>query len=297
MFVLLPTFDQATAGFITTYMMTCSIPWLCGEILNPVNRLPDNTKRYSFTILLFLANFGIFIGYVVVASESSDSNSQDLMIAMVIVIPLVLSVGFMENLSGIYFEILQKRNLVMILVSCSKFMTIVLTFIMIYGAFGGLRTLLHTGPSTTNIALLERDITLFNSLPFGGNCSYEHPIVIAVISIITSYVCYKFSYYACRTALQWQSFSIPLVLSTICVPIFVGFFFEPDTFYSKVQNCSIISNDWDFHIEQGNTANQRLLIAFIIITILCFLLMTPHIWREGVKIELVEKYVHTVFVN
>ena len=286
-FVLLPTFDQTTAGIITIYM-TCSIPWLLGEILNP-KKYPIRITYIIFTTVLFFLSYAIFIRYVDVASGSLVFNSRRLMLVIVILIPFFLSVGFWENSSGIHFEILQKRNIVMIWVSFSKLITTVLTFFVIYGAFGGFRTLTSTRPSTTRIGLLERDIIIFNSLPFGGDCSCGHPFAIAVISITTSYVCYKCSYYVCRTALQIQSFSFPLVLSIISVPVFVCLYLEPDTFYSKLQNCSIVSKDWDFNIEQGNTTHQDLLITFSVFTILCFFCMRCYIWREGVKIELVEK--------
>ena len=292
MFVLLPTFDQATAGIITIYM-TCSIPWLLGEILNPDNRWSNNKKRWIIyiipTIVLFLASVSIFTRYIYVTPSAAPSGLRSLPLVIVVLIPFFLSVGFWENLSGIYFELLQKRNAVMSCISGLKLIITILSFLLIYGAFGGLRTLFPSGPSPTTLALLERDIRLFNTLPFGGDCSSGHPFLIATINILSSYVCYKSSYYTCRTALQWQSFSLPLVSSIILVPVFVGLYLEPDTFYTKCQNCSIISEDWDFNIEQGNNANQGLLIAFYVITIICFLLMTPYIWREGVKIELVEK--------
>lgn len=113
----------------------------------------------------------------------------------------LLSIGFWENLSGFHFERLNERPLLMMLLSLIKFIIMFVTFLLTFLVMGGIDgvSVLFNGISNATITLLDKNILLVNTLPFGGKCSFLDPMMTGLTSLLLSYGCYKSSYYACRT--------------------------------------------------------------------------------------------------
>lgn len=115
-------------------------------------------------------------------------------------------------------------------------------------------------------------------------------MMTGLTSLLLSYGCYKSSYYACRTYLQYQSFSMPLIINIFAVPLIVHFTFNSDIFYANIYDCSIISKEWDFSVDKGITTSEILIIVCGVLTFCQILLLTTYIWRSGLRIAKLEKY-------
>lgn len=220
-------------------------------------------------------------------------------------ITLLLSIGFWENLSGFHFERLDKRPLLMMLLSLIKFIIICATFLLTFLVMGGNEgvSVLFNGISNATITLLDQNIILVNTLPFSGDCFTLDPMMTGLTSLLLSYGCYKSSYYACRTYLQYQSFSMPLIINIFAVPLIVHYTFKCYIFDAKIHDCSIISKEWDLITDKGITTSKILIISCGVLTFCQVLHMTTYIWRSGLRIAKLEKYTdlnksnHTVVVT
>lgn len=248
----------------------------------------------SISLGLYALTLGllIFLLYLVSTKENEALPAKTLGITASML--LLLSVGFWENLSGFHIERLDKRTLLMILLSLIKliimFVTLLFTF-LVMGGFDGV-SVLFNGISNAKITLLDKNILLVNTLPFSGDCSFLQPMMTSLTSLLASYGCYKLSYYACRTYLQYQSFSLPLIMNLLAMPVAVYFIIDPDKCYANIYSCSIISKEWDFIVDKGNTSGETLIMILVcgVLTFCQVLLLTTYIWRSGLRIAKLEKY-------
>lgn len=294
-FVILPTYDQATASIIAV-LMTTFTPLILNGLKNPYFRFQKyfchevmhNMFRLLFGGLLLLI-FGLLVALVVITHTYENTASYQ--IAITVAVILFLSIGSWENLSGFYIEKLSKRTKKMVVLSILKLFTHFSSFIIIVGVMGGIEgfTVLINGLPSAKLTMFDKSILLVNNFPLEVDCSLYHPFLIAVISLAASYACYKFSYYACRTYLQIWGFALPLMLNTFLLPFIIWQTFKPDSLFSKFENCSIISNAWDFSVVQENSNSLQLIIACGCLTFICILLLTTYIWRHGHRIAKLEK--------
>lgn len=290
--------------------MTMSTPTLLNGIINPYfccpNKLCSNrmqiTSRvisfglYLFTFILLL----IFVGEISTKGNGISPYNTTVITAF---ITFLLSIGFWENLSGFHFERFDKRPLLMMLLSLIKFIIMFVTLLLIFLVIGGTDgvSVLFNGISNATITLLDQNILLVNTLPFNGDCFTLDPMMIGLTSLLLSYGCYKSSYHACRTYLQYQSFSMPLIINISAVPLIVHFTFKWDIFYANIHDCSIISKEWDFIADKGITTIKVLIISCGVLTLCQVLHLTTYIWRSGLRIAKLEKYTnlnksnHTTF--
>lgn len=279
--------------------MTTFTPLILNGLINPYFRFQKYFRNRQVVLrnifrLIFLALlisiFFLLGAFVIITHTYENTASYQNAIAVAIVISF-LSMGSWENLSGFYIEKLNKRTKKMAFLSVFKFLTHCFSFITIVGVMGGLEglTVLINGLPSAKLTMFDKSILLVNNFPFGVDCSLYHPFLIAVISIATSYACYKFSYYACRTNLQIWGFALPLMLNIFLFPFIIWQTFKPDSLFSKFENCSIISNAWDSSVVQENSNSRNLIIACGSLTFLCILLLTTYIWRHGHRIAKLEK--------
>lgn len=279
--------------------MTISTPTLLNGIINPYFCCPQrvrpnwmqNMSRISSFILYFLT-FVLLLIFVYEISTKGNGVSSDNMLVITAFMTFLLSIGFWENLSGFHFERLNERPLLMMLLSLIKFIIMFVTFLLTFLVMGGIDgvSVLFNGISNATITLLDKNILLVNTLPFGGKCSFLDPMMTGLTSLLLSYGCDKSSYYACRTYLQYQSFSIPLIINIFAVPLIVHFTFKSDIFYANIYDCSIISKEWDFIVNKGNTTSKVLIIVCGVLTFCQVLHLTTFIWRSGLRIAKLEKY-------
>lgn len=282
--------------------MTLLTPTLLNGFINPYFFCPKKldsscmqmTLLRSISLGLYALTLGllIFLLYLVSTKENEALPAKTLGITASML--LLLSVGFWENLSGFHIERLDKRTLLMILLSLIKliimFVTLLFTF-LVMGGFDGV-SVLFNGISNAKITLLDKNILLVNTLPFSGDCSFLQPMMTSLTSLLASYGCYKLSYYACRTYLQYQSFSLPLIMNLLAMPVAVYFIIDPDKCYANIYSCSIISKEWDFIVDKGNTSGETLIMILVcgVLTFCQVLLLTTYIWRSGLRIAKLEKY-------
>lgn len=277
--------------------MTTFTPSILNGLINPYFRFQKyfchegmrNIFRFISLMLLF-SIVGLLVGFVIITHTYENTASIHSAIAVAI-ITLFLSMGSWENLSGFYIEKLNKRTRNMAILSFSKFGAHLVSFIIIVVVMGGregLRVLVNDLPSA-KLTMFDKSILLVNNFSLGVDCSLYHPFLIAVISLAASYACYKFSYYACRTYLQIWGFALPLMLNILLLPFIIWHTFKPDSLLSKFENCSIISNAWDFSVVQENIISLRLIITCGCLTFVCILLLTTYIWRHGHRIAKLEK--------
>lgn len=281
--------------------MTISTPTLLNGIMNPYfccpkqmcsNRLQNTSKAIS--IFLYLITLVLLLCFVYVVSTKGNGASLDNALIITAFVTFLLSIGFWENLSGFHFERLNKRPLLMSLLSIMKFFTMCVTFLLTFLVMGGSEgvSVLFNGISNATVTLLDKNILLVNTLPFSGDCSILDPMMTGLTSLLLSYGCYKSSYYACRTYLQYQSFSMPLIINIFAVPLIVHFTFNSDTFYANIYDCSIILKEWDFSVDKEITTSKILIIVCGVLTFCQILLLTTYIWRSGLRIAKLEKYTH-----
>lgn len=279
--------------------MTISTPTLLNGIINPYfccpkkscsNRMQNTSKVFSSGLYLF--TFGLLLSFVYEVSTKGSGVSTDNTLVITAFVTFLLSIGFWENLSGFYIERFNKRPLLMMLLSIIKCFTMFVTFLQTFLVMGGSEgvSVLFNGISNATIKLLDKNILLVNTLPFSGDCSFLHSLMIGLTSLLASYGCYKLSYYACRTYLQYQSFSMPLIINLFTLPFIVYFTFDPDIFYANINNCTIISKEWDFIIDKENISSQTLIVICGGLTFCQVLLLTTYIWRRGLRIATLEKY-------
>lgn len=295
-FVLLPTYDQATASIIAV-LMTTFTPSILNGLINPYFRFQKyfcrEWMRNMFrviSLILLISIVCVLVAFVFITHTYENTASYKNAIAVSFFI-LFLSMGSWENLSGFYIGKLYKRTKMMAFLSGFKFFIHCFSFVTIVGVMGGiegLRVLINDLPSA-KLTMLDKSILLVNDFSLGVDCSLYHPFVIAVISLVASYACYKFSYYACRTNLQIWGFALPLMLNILLLPFIIWHTFKPDSLLSIFENCSIISNAWDFSVVQENIISLRLIIICGCLTFVCILLLTTYIWRHGHRIAKLEK--------
>jgi hypothetical protein len=306
--VLLPTFDQASAAVMTT-CMTLSIPLVFNGFVNPYFRLHKYYHKSQFfkdhedrlinmwrgiIAIMALAVVSFLIAYMALVSKE-EVNLPALYILTIICI-VCLSCGFGENVSGILIE---RHRYWSLAFTAFKIVVYFLSFVATVGTMShessvsGVRVLFGMETNAT-IAMIDKNILLISTSSFGRDCSVEHPFYVALVSLIASYLCFKACYQACRTYLQFQSFSIPLLLNLILIPVGAGFFLEPNSFYSNVGNCEIISKDWDF-IVVGNLLSEIMIGLCGGFTLLSVVLLTTYTWRSGMRIAKLERYVSVTF--
>lgn len=295
-FVLLPTYDQATASIIAV-LMTTFTPSILNGLINPYFRFQKyfcrEWMRNMFrviSLILLISIVCVLVAFVFITHTYENTASYKNAIAVSFFI-LFLSMGSWENLSGFYIGKLYKRTKMMAYLSGFKIVIHCFSFITIVGVMGGsegLRVLINDLPSA-KLTMLDKSILLVNDFSLGVDCSLYHPFLIAVISLVASYACYKFSYYACRTNLQIWGFALPLMLNILLLPFIIWHTFKPDSLLSIFENCSIISNAWDFSVVQENIISLRLIIICGCLTFVCILLLTTYIWRHGHRIAKLEK--------
>lgn len=295
-FVILPTYDQATASIIAV-LMTTFTPLILNGLINPYFRFQKyfcheamrNLVRLIFLVLLILI-LSLLVAFVIITHTYENTASYQNAIAVAVVI-LFLSIGSWENLSGFYIEKLNKRTQIMAVLSGFKLLTHCVSFITIVRVMGGIEELivLINGLPSAKLTMFDKSILLVNNFPLGVDCFLYHPFLIAFISLAASYACYKFSYYACRTYLQIWGFALPLMLNIVLLPFIIWLTFKPDSLFSKFENCSIISNAWDFSVVQENSNSLKLIIACGCLTFICILLLTTYIWSHGHRIAKLEK--------
>lgn len=275
--------------------MTIFTPLILNGLINPYFRFQKyfhyELMSRMFSCILFLTIFGLLVAFVTITHTNESTASHKNAIAVAVVIPLFLSMGSWENLSGFYIEKWNKRTQKMIILSLIKMITNFISLITIVGIMGGFEGIcaLFNGIPSAKLTMLDKSILLVNDFSLGVDCSLYHPFVIAVISLVASYACYKFSYYACRTNLQIWGFALPLMLNILLLPFIIWGTFKPDSLLSKFENCSIISNAWDFSVVQENIISLRLIIICGCLTFVCILLLTTYIWRHGHRIAKLEK--------
>lgn len=278
--------------------MTISTPTLLNGIINPYFCI---SKKCSYGMQktskfissgLYILTFGLLLFTIYVVSTKGNTVSPDNTLVITAFMTFLLSIGFWENLSGFHFERFNKRPLLMMLLSLIKCFTMFISFLLTFLVMGGINgvSVLFNGISNATITLLDKNILLVNTLPFSGDCSFLEPMMTGLTSLLASYECYKFSYYACRTYLQKNSFSWPLIINISVVPFIVHFTFISDIFYANINGCSIISKEWDFIVDEGNTICKILIIFCGVLTLCQVVLMTTYIWRRGMRIAKLEKY-------
>ncbi|XP_062596477.1 chitin synthase chs-2-like [Saccostrea cucullata] len=164
--------------------------------------------------------------------------------------------------------------------SVCKVVTYFITFLVAFHVMGEHESIevLFGKRINSTVTLLDKNIHLINTVNFREHCSTEHPFYLALVSLFASYFCFKASYQACRTYLQWPSFSIPLIINLVLVPILVGLYVKP----------SIIANDWDFYTD-GYTTGQWMIGMCGAFTFLSILMLTTYVWRNGMRIKKLEK--------
>lgn len=291
--------------------MTMSTPTLLNGIINPYfccpnnlcfNRMQITSRVISFGLYLF--TFVLLLTFVGEISTKGNGVSPYNTAVITAFITFLLSIGFWENLSGFHFERLDKRPLLMLLLSLIKFIIMCATFLLTFLVMGGNEgvSVLFNGISNATITLLDQNILLVNTLPFSSDCFTLDPMMTGLTSLLLSYGCYKSSYYACRTYLQYQSFSMPLIINIFAVPLFVHYAFKSYVFDVKVHDCSIISKEWDLIADKEITTSKILIISCGVLTFCQVLHLTTYIWRSGLRIAKLEKYTdlnksnHTVVV-
>lgn len=291
--------------------MTMSTPTLLNGIINPYfccpnnlcsNRMQITSRVISFGLYLF--TFVLLLTFVGEISTKGNGVSPYNTAVITAFITFLLSIGFWENLSGFHFERLDKRPLLMLLLSLIKFIIMCATFLLTFLVMGGNEgvSVLFNGISNATITLLDQNILLVNTLPFSSDCFTLDPMMTGLTSLLLSYGCYKSSYYACRTYLQYQSFSMPLIINIFAVPLFVHYAFKSYIFDAKVHDCSIISKEWDLIADKEITTSKILIISCGVLTFCQVLHLTTYIWRSGLRIAKLEKYTdlnksnHTVVV-
>ncbi|XP_061173520.1 chitin synthase chs-2-like [Saccostrea echinata] len=295
-FLLLPTFDQASAGIIATNM-TLLVPTVLNGYLNPYFRCHKKLKQKPWKIIGFKilmgfitsCSFVFLIAYASLLTEKNDVNSPLGIIILTIIIFSISSIGFWENVSGFNFERLRDRKIIMMGLSVSKVVTNFITLLVAFRVMSehdGIEVLFGTRTNAT-VTFLDKNIRLVSTVNFREHCYTEHPFYVAIVSLFASYLCFKASYQACRTYLQWPSFSIPLILNLVLVPILLGFYLKPYAF-ATVGKCSIISNDWDFNAN-GDVASQSMIVLCGVSTFFSVLLLTTYVWRNGMRIKKLEK--------
>lgn len=309
-FVLLPTFDQASASIISTNM-TLLVPLFLNGLVNPYFRshgekfFKDHEDclicLWKFVVIVLAATVLVFLfAYLIlinvnVSEEGVHFNNMPFLYALTFILNICMSCGFWENVSGFLIETHRYRNLAFSALSVIKILIYFFTLLASVGVtthgrdVSGVGVLFGVGTNAT-IAMLEKSILLISTSSFRDDCSARHPFYVALVSLFASYLCFKACYQACRTYLQWQSFSIPLLLNLVLLPLMVGFFLEPNAFYSKIDNCEIISNDWDFIVDR-NIQSQIMMGFCGGFTLLSVSMLTTYIWRSGARIKKLERYV------
>lgn len=277
--------------------MTTFTPSILNGLINPYFRFQKyfcrEWMRNMFrviSLILLISIVCVLVAFVFITHTYENTASYKNAIAVSFFI-LFLSMGSWENLSGFYIGKLYKRTNIMACLSLFKLITHFISFIIIVVVMGGsegLRVLFNGLPSA-KLTMFDKSILLVNNFSLGVDCSLYHPFVIAVISLVSSYACYKFSYYACRTNLQIWGFALPLMLNILLLPFIIWHTFKPDSLLSIFENCSIISNAWDFSVVQENIISLRLIIICGCLTFVCILLLTTYIWRHGHRIAKLEK--------
>ncbi|XP_062596475.1 chitin synthase chs-2-like [Saccostrea cucullata] len=354
-FLLLPTFDQASAGIIATNM-TLLVPTILNGCVNPYFRcrkklfknadkkesekknatkkgfekenatekesekettskkesekenankkesetdgnqrikikLLNNFFRFSMGFLTF-CSFSCLISYVSLLVDKNDVNSLGGIIALTIINIFFSSIGFWENVSGFNFERLRNhRRIIMMAFSACKIVTYFITFLVAFSVLGehdSIEVLFGIKTNAT-VTMLEKSIRLVSTASFRENCFTEHPFYVALVSLFASYFCFKASYQACRTYLQWPSFSIPLIINLVLVPILVGLYLKPNAFYTTIEKCSIISEDWDFNVDREDTTSKWMIGMCGALTFVSILMLTTYVWRNGMRIKKLEK--------
>lgn len=123
--------------------MTISTPTLLNGIMNPYfccpkqmcsNRLQNTSKAIS--IFLYLITLVLLLCFVYVVSTKGNGASPDNALIITAFVTFLLSIGFWENLSGFHFERLNKRPLLMSLLSIMKFFTMCVTFLLTFLVMG-----------------------------------------------------------------------------------------------------------------------------------------------------------------
>lgn len=296
--VLLPTYDQATASIIAVLMTLCT-PSILNGLINPYFRFQKyfcleslHTFFRIAAVALLISILCLVVSFVVITHTYENTIVHKNTIAVPIIIIFLLSMGSWENLSGYHIEKMNKRKEKMVALSITKILThffSLITIVGIMGGFEGLSALFNCLPSA-KLAMLDKSILLVNHFPLGVDCSLYHPFMIAIISLVTSYACYKFSYYACRTFLQIWAFVLPLMFNILLVPLSIWLTFKPDIFFAKFETCSIISNAWDFSVDQENTISKVLIISCGCLSFVSILLLTTYTCRTGHRIAKLEQY-------
>lgn len=279
--------------------MTLFTPTILNGLINPYFRF----QKYfcykwlhkffrGFAVILLISILCFVVTFVVITHTYENTTAHKNTIAVAILIIFLLSIGSWENLSGYHIEKINNRKEKMAALSITKLLThfcSLITIVGIMGGFEGLSALFNCLPSA-NLAMLDKSILLVNHFPLGVDCSLYHPFMIAIISLVTSYACYKGSYYACRTFLQVWAFALPLIINILLVPLLIWLTFKPDTCFAKFETCSIISNAWDFSVDQENSISKVLIIFCGCLSFVSILLLTTYTCRTGHRIAKLEQY-------
>lgn len=278
--------------------MTLFTPSILNGLINPYFRFQKyfcyewlHTLFRVVSLILLFCILCLVFAFVAITHTYENTTVHKNTIAVAIII-IFLSMGSWENLSGFYIEKMNQKTEKMAVLSFTKLFIHFLSLIIIVGIMGGhegLSVLFNCLPSA-KLTMLDKSILLVNNFPLGVDCSLYHPFMIAIISLVASYACYKSSYYACRTFLQIWAFVLPLMLNILLVPLFIWFTFKPDIFFAKFESCSIISNAWDFSVDQENIISQVLIILCGCLSFVSILLLTTYTCRTGHRIAKLEQY-------
>ncbi|XP_052079430.1 chitin synthase chs-2-like isoform X2 [Mytilus californianus] len=292
-FLVLPSFDPASASVI--YMAVALVPATVNVVDIVVDkRLHQNTKVSKYSpfndasmLSLSFPVLGIvfqIIGIILIGLYID----RGWLSGIFVVAALFTSVKYWENFitmgdeDAVFLRHLKRelhvgRTKVTCLANIWKITITFLTVITIFTSksddpMAAFKSLFNNGNATI--------FSFFGEETLGDNpiCQYNVPLLIAVITIICDYLCYKATKTVCAIYCQRFGFGIPMVILPVATTFtLVGLMHTPDIL--KFESCDLLFSDWCVK-GNGNLIENctELFVAFFLLYF-SILLITKHVWK------------------
>ncbi|KAK3611792.1 hypothetical protein CHS0354_014144 [Potamilus streckersoni] len=304
-FVVLPRLDPFACVIIC--FQVAALPGLLGTVSRPTHMSRTGILRALLIIgvLLQITAIALTCSYYVLEEKK---NLSYLHTVFLVLSPILVSLCWWENYLNIegekdslfgkfahyISEIQNRRKKFNIAGNLCK---ILLTFIFLQLVFGincenGIACMNTLFGNSHDLSTLKGfwdsplGRTNFISAPSFGQCDSYLPIIIAVVSIVCSGLCYKAAKIGCTILAQIACMSLPLAISSpVAIGVLIGYM--DHSFQQSSLTCDLPFPFWsDKDLKMSGYVKKShywMIIVAGILGYVSFLIISYHIWLPGKK--------------